>query len=313
HYFDLNFSRSDSIGGPHSQDDQLDMSVAFGEGLANAVSAMITSNPVYTDTGGPQQSFGFNINIENSATATPGWFNEFSVHEVIYDLFDPVGESGADAIELGIGPLYDVMIDEQRTTVAVTSIFPFIDALKTDLPASAAAIDSLLLGQNISSVTDEFGSTESNSGYPANADVLPVYSALTVNGGPVNVCSTDDFQSGFSGSVNKLGSRRYLRFTAASSASYTLTATTTAAPAGESADPDMWLHREGRLFPPLGSAPIATCTSAALQNCVEVGSRGLTAGDYVLEVFEWTNTNASDDPDFPPIGRTCFDVEVTSP
>jgi hypothetical protein len=313
HYFDLNFSRSDSLGGPHSQDDQLDMTVAFGEGIANAFSAMITSNPVYTDTGGPQQSFGFDINIENSATTTPGWFNEFSVHEVVYDLFDPVGESGADAIELGVGPLYDVLIDEQRMTLAVTSIFPFIDALKTDLPASAAAIDSLLLGQSIASVTDEFGSTETNSGYPANADVLPIYSVLTVNGGSVNVCSTDDFRSAFTGSVNKLGSRRYLRFNAATNASYTFTAVTTSAQPGESTDPDMWLHRGGRLFPPFGAAPTAECTSAALENCLEAGSRGLTAGDYVLEVFEWTNTNASDDPEFPPIGKTCFDVEVTSP
>jgi hypothetical protein len=37
----------------------------------------------------------------------------------------------------------------------------------------------------------------------------------------------------------------------------------------------------------------------------------LTAGDHVLEVYEWTNT--ADDAQFPPIGRTCFDVRVTQP
>jgi hypothetical protein len=31
----------------------------------------------------------------------------------------------------------------------------------------------------------------------------------------------------------------------------------------------------------------------------------------VLELYEWTNTNRTDDPDYPPIGRTCFEVTVT--
>jgi hypothetical protein len=44
-------------------------------------------------------------------------------------------------------------------------------------------------------------------------------------------------------------------------------------------------------------------------NCSETFSRALTPGDYVLEVYEWTNTE--DDVVFPPIGRTCFNVTVT--
>jgi len=39
----------------------------------------------------------------------------------------------------------------------------------------------------------------------------------------------------------------------------------------------------------------------------------LQVGNYVLEVYEWTNTNEVDDPvpEYRPIGRTCFDVTVT--
>jgi hypothetical protein len=44
--------------------------------------------------------------------------------------------------------------------------------------------------------------------------------------------------------------------------------------------------------------------------CEEVLSVSLAAGDYVLEVYEWTNTEP-EDSDTPPIGRTCFDVEIT--
>jgi hypothetical protein len=39
----------------------------------------------------------------------------------------------------------------------------------------------------------------------------------------------------------------------------------------------------------------------------------LPSVEHVLEIEEWTNTNDSDDPDYPPIGRTCFDVTVTQP
>jgi hypothetical protein len=46
------------------------------------------------------------------------------------------------------------------------------------------------------------------------------------------------------------------------------------------------------------------------EECVETFTPTLEAGDYVLEVYEWTNTNDSDDAEYPPIGRTCFAVTV---
>lgn len=311
HYFENNFSRSDSIGGPHTLDDQLDMRVAFGEGFGNAISAMITGDPVYKDTGGALQGSGFSFSMEGTAQTRPGWFNEFSIQEILWDLFDPIND---DAIQLGFGPLYDVLIDQQRDTVALTSIFPFIDALKTDLPGSAAAIDGLVSTYSIDTIVDEFGSTETNSGYPANADVLPIYSDLAV-GGSVNVCSTNDFGMGATGAVNKLGSRRYLTFNAAATGTYTISATTTEAPAGAppdtQPDPDMLLHRMGPVAI-FDDAPTVACSLADLASCVESATGVLPAGDYVLEVYEWTNTNDNGDPE-PPIGRTCFDVRVTSP
>ena len=58
-------------------------------------------------------------------------------------------------------------------------------------------------------------------------------------------------------------------------------------------------------------APTATCSAASPGECVESFTPTLAAGDYVLEVYEWTNTNRTDDETYPPIGRTCFDVTVT--
>jgi hypothetical protein len=56
------------------------------------------------------------------------------------------------------------------------------------------------------------------------------------------------------------------------------------------------------------------CSVNQPQECVETfRSPSLDAGDYVLEVYEWTNTNSLDTPNpaHQPIGRTCFAVTVT--
>ena len=50
HYLEHQFSRSDSIGGPHALTDQLDIRVAFGEAWGSAFAAMATGQEVYVDT-----------------------------------------------------------------------------------------------------------------------------------------------------------------------------------------------------------------------------------------------------------------------
>src|SRR5690606_9356664 len=80
HYFEHNFSRSDSIGGPHTRHDQLDMRVAFGEGFGNALSAMITGSSVYRDVVGPNQAHSFQFDVEGplpfDGNDNPGWYSE---------------------------------------------------------------------------------------------------------------------------------------------------------------------------------------------------------------------------------------------
>ncbi|MEO0998101.1 MAG: PKD domain-containing protein, partial [Pseudomonadota bacterium] len=83
HYFEDNFSRSDSIGGSHSGSQRLDMRLAFGEGWGNAVAGMILENPRYRDSFGPAQGASFEIDVESNAATNSGWFNEFSVQSVI--------------------------------------------------------------------------------------------------------------------------------------------------------------------------------------------------------------------------------------
>ena len=91
HYFEDNFSRSDNIGGSHFvRTDELDMRVAFGEGFATALAAMALGNPLYCDTGwnGSGNQAGFGIDAETGNPQSDGWYNELSLINLIYDLWD---------------------------------------------------------------------------------------------------------------------------------------------------------------------------------------------------------------------------------
>jgi hypothetical protein len=316
HYFADAFSRDDSIGGPHTRGDELDMRVAFGEGWANAFSGMPTDDSVYVDTQGyhQQKSFSFDLETPASANPHPGWYSEESVQEIVYGIYDP-NTSAPYALALGFAPIYDVMTQDQRNTLALTSIFPFVHGLKMRLPSDASNISNMVTKQSIDPVMDDYGGNQtSNAGDPASPDILPIYRDATVNGSAVNVCSTDAFSSSsYTDGVNKLGSRQFVKFTAAAGGSYTMTAKATSVPSGHYADPDMVLHHAGPIAISDGPPDKTACTAATPLNCHETFTKSLSAGDYVLEVYEWTNTNRYDDPQYPPIGKTCFDVSVAGP
>ena len=314
HYLEFSFARNDSIGGPHSLGDRLDMRVAFSEGWATAFAALALDGEVYRDSNGPQQAGAFGFSLESAGVLTHGWFAEVSVQELIYDLVD-ANSDAPDNFTFPFASVWSVMTGPVATTTAVTSVFPFLNAIKADHPADNVALDLLAASQEIGSISTDFGESATNN--TGSADVLPIYTALTVNGPAVNLCSTDEFSSGITGATNKLSSRRFIRFTPPATGGVTITQTATSIPDGDYADPDFWVHRQGRLAASIGP-PNDACTNTADAswvpgNCVESASLALTAVEHVLEIEEWTNTNADDDPEFPPIGRTCFDVTVTQP
>jgi hypothetical protein len=311
------FGRDDSVRGPHAPGDQLDLRVAFRQGWGNALSAMVAGNPIYVDTQGARQAQGVSFSLEGDTAANPapGWFSERSVQELIYNLYDstvnavPAGSATQDNVALGFGPIFDAMV-ALKTTPAQTSVFAFINALQHAQPGVQADIDALVRAEGIDSIVDDYGSTETHFGTPPNPKLVSVYDAVTVNGGATNVCSLNDFKSTTSGAVDKLGSRRYVRFSVATTATYTFKATAVTPPAA--ADPDLVLHQAGAIGNAT-NAPGPSCTQSWQTSagvCADSFSAALSPGDYTLEVFEWTNT--TDDPRYPPIGNTCFDVTVTS-
>jgi hypothetical protein len=325
HYLEHRFSRTDSIGGPHALTDQLDMRLAFGEGWSSAFAAMATGQRVYVDSHGAGQARAGSFDLEQSPSRTnpnPGWFNEESIQSLLFDLYDngrdvPPGGFTVDDVSLGFAPIWAVLTSELRTTRALTSVFPFVHALKTARPADAVLIDALTTSQQIAVVTDEYGTGQTNFGVPTGRppgevlqDFNTVYDSLVVGGTLENVCSLDDYTTlpPGTGAVNKLASRRFVRFTVTNPGVHTITVQARA-PLNAPADPDLVLHSVGLLRVSEGEP---TCTAVTpAEACLETFSPTLQLGEHVLELYEWTNTNEADDPDYPPIGRTCFDVTVT--
>lgn len=245
HYIEANFSRSDSIGGYHSSGDYLDMRVAFGEGFGNAFSSMVRNDPQYIDSSGPQQASGFGFNVESETSPNPGWYSETSVEKILYDLYDTnnsPNDTDPDYLSMGFQPIWDVLINQERTDPAFTSIFKFIDILKIRNPSEATNIDTLVNAQNIH-VLDEYGSGETNNTSRNNSDLLPIYDVVPTS--TTSVCVTNafrrsivtNFNDALTYNYNVLGMHHYLRFTPSSDGTYTFTVS-----GPSSGDPDAYFY-----------------------------------------------------------------------
>ncbi len=208
HYYEDRLSRADSPGGSHGLGDQKDPRLAFSEGWGNALGAIaLYPNDVYADTMGAGQAGGFGFPVEGNTAddPVPGWWSEMSVAHFLYDLFDPPSAPDGDAVDLGLGPIHDVMVGDQRTTPAFTTLFSFVDALKRARPGETTAIDAMLSGRAIASpVLDEWGAGETHAAW---APSLPVYRSLAVGGASTAV----SFLAGYE--LNDLHQNRFLRFT----------------------------------------------------------------------------------------------------
>ena len=294
HFIEDTISRTDTTGGTHSPDERLDLRLAFSEGFANAFSAMVLNDPLYSDSLGSQQSLRFSFNLESNAALPEGWYNEASIQAITWDLYDAAADA-SDSVSIGYRPMYEALTGPLRGGEALTSVFPFVDYLKGRVDAPVSAINALVTSQSIH-VADEWASTETNDGSVPQA--LPIYTQLTLNGGSQPVCGTT-----LAGTYNKIGNRLFLRFSVSAARSVTVRATYTptgsTAPFSPVADPDLVLYKNGFLA-------IAEST----MNGEETLTQTLDAGEYVIEVYEWSHI----DPSYSAADRrgiTCFNMSVT--
>lgn len=282
HYFEDQLSRSDSIGGPHSGGEQLDMRVAMGEGFGNALSGIFTEDPFYRDSRGQAQAQGFSINVE--ANNSNGWFDEATVQSLLYDIADPAND---DNIADGWAALYRSFTSTAyRNEAALSSIFSFANQYIAQNPSSATAVRAMLERRGINgNEINSYGSNEDNAAGNAD-DVLPIYTVLPSNGSARTVCSIDQFGTG-----NKLSTRRFLQVDIPVTANYRIIAT-----GPSNSDPDLVIYNRGSRVDVLE------------ENGNESAVRRLSAGPHVLEVYEFSNVAPENTGGAR--GRTCIAVSL---
>jgi hypothetical protein len=297
HYLENELARSDSIGGSHSLADVLDPRVAFSEGWGNAFAGMVLNDPVYRDSfRDAQGQFDVSFDLEADTAGLSGWYYETTVHEFLWDVFDGTNDDG---VALGFGPILDALTDVQRTTEALTTIYPMAQALADRNSAAAGAIAARLAADGVTG-EGPYGAGETvwpPSPNPvtmpvAQSDVLPIYSAIGLHQ-QVEVCGVRAF-----GRYHKLSNRRFLQF---SSPQQRLVSIRVIGLSGTQVtpepDPDFILWRAG------GIVTIEFTDDPP----TEEEQFMLDTGDYVLEVYDYSHIDAS----VPPRNRTCMTVSVT--
>ena len=286
HYFEHQMSRADTIGGPHALRDRLDPRVAFSEGWGNALSAILTGDPIYRDSSGREQGTGFTYDVEAEVIDQPGWFTEASIGAIVYEVFNR-SSNGVNDIAAGLAPLYNVMRNETyRTSPVFTTIFAFADGLREEGSLSSPDIDALLESHSISGVGAD-GSGELNNG--AIQSALPVYKEVRPNGEAVQFCSSDD-----AGVFNKLGNRDFTFLTLPQDMDVTISVTKVSG--REDRDPDFNIWQAGQL---LHSVSTVSVNEDSFQG-------HLQAGDYIIEAFDSFNVSGT----FVQRGDSCFDLSV---
>jgi len=273
HFFEDKFSRSDSIGGPHSSGDSLDIRVAFGEGWGNALSAIATDNPVYFDTSGYAQKSGWAMNIESAQPENPGWFSEASIQRILYDLYDK-NHDGGDNLHLGFKPIFNAMVSQERNTPAFTSIFSFIHALKSENKSKSYKIDQVVASEQIASISDAYGKYRSNSA--GGSYTTPIYRDLKV-GKWITQCNQNQY-----GVYNKLGNRTFIKVKIDKAGFYTFDAQPYG---GAYGDPDIVIYKAEYPLKSMGMSPLEGSSSDSL-------AISLTPGNYLVEVYDASFNNS---------------------
>jgi PKD repeat protein len=317
HYLEDKLSRTDTVGGPHALDERLDMRVSFSEGFANAFSGMVVGSPVYRDSFGGTQGSDSHFDMESRTSSVPGWYNEASVQAIAWDLFDAADDAN-DTVTLGYGPLFDVQRDDLRTGSPLTSLFPFITALKLRPNVPVSAVDARVAAEGRSGTSlgidsvgmDAYATTETHSGVaPSSADlVLPVYTNISL-GQSVRVCSAAELNVSDGpprvtepGLYNRLGNRRFLRFDLPGARTINITvecrrSDLTCGDTPQPPDPDLVLYRGGAIA-------VADSGDPNIESLVRTDA---AAGDYVLEVYEYSHVDGSENTR----GRTCMTVTIS--
>ncbi len=204
HFTQDKSQRNYSPGGPHSErGEHQDIALVQHEGLATGTALMIAKAPtldrfIFRD--GSVRA----VRSDYRSNDTPlGWFQERTVIQFIWRLFDPAGAIKLSGPQI-LAPFYS---QDWRTGTFGPNIWAYAGILKKQHPALAGNIDAVGSSLNITLAgNDEWGSTESILGNRSSTQTFPIFTRVPLSGS-VTVCA-----AGSANEYNKLSNRRYLRF-----------------------------------------------------------------------------------------------------
>jgi len=312
HYFEDVLSRSNSEGGAHFLGESLDASIAFSEGFAEAVGAMIVGDPIYCDSFAPGSGSGGGFSLESSSFGVRGWFNEISVANLIWDLWDQA-DDGADTGSVGFGPIYDTMVGPHAMSDAFTTLFSFAAELRSSLNAQDAALLDALLAreQVVSGAALDIWATNETNGAGVAQDVFPLYVPYTADGTIANVCVNNQLD-GLARHGNNVAENRYLRITVPTDDEYDVSVVTST-PTPPTADPNDRDHSDPDIIIYRGSIPeeVARAETDSVPNVEPTFRTPIMFANetYVAFIEEWRFHDSAAAATFPQ--RICFDVSLT--
>lgn len=275
HYYENQFSRSDSIGGGHGVGDILDIRLAFGEGFATAFGGLVMETPLYRDSGSSgQQGTLFSENLEQGgSTSNPGWFSEASIYHMLYDVYDTTDDTG-DTLSLPFSSLHTLLATTQKNTPAFTSIFTYIAGLKDQNPTKISEINAITSNEHIAAITDIYGTNRTNRAINAS----PLYTTLPV-GGSVNITpnysATSTAPDTFAGGA--LGTYNFVKFTITTAGDYTINASSTSG-----VMLDFEAYKEGE-----NSIAITSSTTGTFIS----GTASLDVGTYRMAIVDYNRAS----------------------
>ena len=306
HHVTWAMSKDNHTGGRHNRNALLDMRVAFSEGFANVLGAIIADDPVYRNSFGVRQARAHVYNNETNPSNNRdhphrmGWYNSGSVSAILYDIYDGANAADNDALSLGLAPIYNTLTsDGFKNSRYYSSIYLFANQLLNHLPAAnrstaQTGLNALLSRHNIAGRGDNGAGETNRGGLPASARVLPVYKSLSTGNSPITFCSVDD-----NGVFNRLGNRAFVEVSFAQSGAHTLTLTTAAG--SRAANPRF-------RWPPYRGVAQRRSTSqwASAPRSATITGNFRAGEPLVLEAFDEQNTDSVSDND----GDSCFTFSV---
>ena len=288
HFSQRQFSTLIQPAGGHGYSDYSDPLLAWIEGSASGISALVMNTPKQFRLG--QVSGEVVVAIidisNNTVNGNPqpwpvGWYQETTTTGLMWAVHDPAGGMGLSAATT-LAPMFS---STWRQGPWLNTVWAYLFLLKQANATIAAAIDNWSSAHGIVSVgNDVWGSLETNVGNRTAQDALPPYTSVSI-GQSVQVCSV-----GAPLNYNKEGNRRMLRLQG-DGASHTLTVQ---GPAGT-------VPVIGSTFTP-GSTQVAVAATVAAQGAIA------RIGDCAVVLGQFTSVTAACSEIAVPPAEQCWMV-----